>query len=717
MAKSEIDLIDTQQSPPAYSRRDEGIDSSIPTTTDLSKSPSGLPLHINKECLFWVIVVTVALIMRLWDLDSRAFHHDESLHAFYSWNMYNGNGYYHNPMMHGPFQFHLNAFVFFLFGDTDFTARLTYAFFGTALVATPLCLRSFLGKYAAMATAILLAFSPTLLYFSRFARNDILMALLTMGLVICIWKYLRSNDQKYLYILSALSASSFATKETTFITMGMLGLFLTVLSMKDIKLLILARSSLSMVSPPTVLLIVLFTLGMTQVSAIAGVFQDAFGIVLINKDPSVGAIGAPPPNNPIISIAISLITLSISVTIGLLWNWRRWSICFAIFSSIWILLHTNFLTDMNGLVSGGWQSLGYWIVQQDVGRGGQPWYYYFVIGSTYEFLSLTVASAAALWYGIRGNRFTRFLVFWAIASFVAFSVASEKMPWLMVHITVPIVLLTGKAIGDLLATIRWKITFTTPLLVGIALIPLFLVLSYRGVIHAQIGTRSSDLLLIAGVSLGLIALAILAWYLMGRQRQLDRSALIILVIVAFLFVIQFRTGWIASYRNGDDPKEMIVYTQSSSDIPRLVSRIDHFSRTNGQDRTTSIVVDTTDGFAWPWVWYLRNHSNVRYTDFGTNPVTTPSPPTVVLLNAQNLAKFNQAFPSSSYTSPIRYRHRVWFPETYRGFTLSALGNSLKDRTVWAKAFDYWLSRDFDTPIGSSDAFYYASNTLDDQQSQ
>ena len=47
-------------------------------------------------------LLVVAGVMRLWDLGSRAMHHDESLHAFYSWTLYKGDGYQHNPMMHGP---------------------------------------------------------------------------------------------------------------------------------------------------------------------------------------------------------------------------------------------------------------------------------------------------------------------------------------------------------------------------------------------------------------------------------------------------------------------------------------------------------------------------------------------------------------------------------------------------------------------------------------
>ena len=138
----------------------------------------------------YVVVAVTAAAMRFWDLGVRAFHHDESLHAFYSWNLYVGEGYIHNPMMHGPFQMEATAGLFFLFGDNDYTARLLYAIAGTALVLLPLLFRSRLGNWGALFTSMLLAFSPAMLYFSRFARNDILMAVWALGIVIAMWRYL-----------------------------------------------------------------------------------------------------------------------------------------------------------------------------------------------------------------------------------------------------------------------------------------------------------------------------------------------------------------------------------------------------------------------------------------------------------------------------------------------------------------------------------------------
>src|SRR5690349_3732946 len=77
--------------------------------------PVRLPT-ISAEQVAWISLVALAFVMRIWDLGSRALHHDESMHAFYGWQLFKGLGYHYDPMLHGPFQFHANALMMFLFG-------------------------------------------------------------------------------------------------------------------------------------------------------------------------------------------------------------------------------------------------------------------------------------------------------------------------------------------------------------------------------------------------------------------------------------------------------------------------------------------------------------------------------------------------------------------------------------------------------------------------
>src|SRR5437762_11156366 len=53
---------------------------------------------IDPEYLPFIGLMFVGLVLRFWDLGYKALHHDESLHAFYAWRLFDGQGYVHDPM-------------------------------------------------------------------------------------------------------------------------------------------------------------------------------------------------------------------------------------------------------------------------------------------------------------------------------------------------------------------------------------------------------------------------------------------------------------------------------------------------------------------------------------------------------------------------------------------------------------------------------------------
>ena len=67
------------------------------------------PVGITLEAALYALILVAAVLTRFWDLGSRALHHDESLHAYFSWLLATGQNYAHDPLMHGPFLFHMNA--------------------------------------------------------------------------------------------------------------------------------------------------------------------------------------------------------------------------------------------------------------------------------------------------------------------------------------------------------------------------------------------------------------------------------------------------------------------------------------------------------------------------------------------------------------------------------------------------------------------------------
>ena len=685
------------------------------------------------ELASYAVLMSTAAAIRLWDLGARAMHHDESLHAYYSWRLAEGEGYEHLPMTHGPFQFEASAAIFYVLGDSDFTGRLLYALVGTVLVGMPFFLRSRLGRLGALIVSGLLVFSPAMLYFSRFARNDILMAVWTLGLVITMWRYLDEGKNRYLYMASVLLALAFATKETAYIITVILGAFLALLVFVDASGHIRSRLSLYGQSIPSAagqvvkeiwsaicwgvplsrssraasFLILLVTLTLPLWAATVSVLQDSpmlsgSGIVLAQK--SGFHTGSATGGGVVIAVLVSAALLGLSIYWGSRWNWSVWWRAALIFHAVWILLFTTFLTNWGGIESGGWRSLAYWLVQQEVGRGNQPWYYYFVITPLYEFLPLILGAIASIYYLRRANvlwqflilvgvgsfvvvgamqgglaplvlvpvlgvvacffylrwddAFGLFLVFWAVALFGALTIASEKMPWLLVGLALPLIVLSGKFLGDLFERVEWR----------------------------RLGS--------SGFRLGSVAI------------------LALIPVTLVLLILTIRTGFRASFENGHVPVEMIVYTQTSPDLTRLFDEIRDAAEETGERSAFPVTIDETSGFSWPWVWYLRDYENVYYEAQVQGSLRLEPDTEVMVIHSDNL-KDADALISDGYTRGRKIRHRWWFPEqTYRGLTLERFVRGIASPSAWQGALGYFLHRDGVEPmIGSEDSYVYYSRTF------
>ncbi|OYV93418.1 MAG: hypothetical protein B7Z68_08645, partial [Acidobacteria bacterium 21-70-11] len=133
----------------------------------------------RRERLAWTALIGFALVLRLWALGARPPHHDEAIHCDFAYNLMTQGTYEYDPTYHGPLIYYVMAPLFAILGVSTLVGRLYPALAGVALVALPLALRRRLGPGAAWWTGLLLAISPVLLYYSRFAREDVPVAFFT----------------------------------------------------------------------------------------------------------------------------------------------------------------------------------------------------------------------------------------------------------------------------------------------------------------------------------------------------------------------------------------------------------------------------------------------------------------------------------------------------------------------------------------------------------
>ena len=711
-----------------------------------------------------VVLAVAAATMRFWELGSRAFHHDESLHAFYSWNLYNGDGYIHNPMMHGPFQMEATAGLFFLFGDDDYTARLLYAIAGTALVLMPLLFRSRLGNWGALFTSMMLAFSPAMLYYSRFARNDILMAVWALGIVIAMWRYLdedakgseeepaalETDDEEaadpppkmgkaiYLYITAALLAFAFASKESAYLITGTMGLYLVLVLVSRNWNAVKLKVNVGVDSPPIAalkivggwinhlerglemrgiskeagFLVLLITITLPLWGAFVSILQDTplldwSGLTLAGPVGGSGPIGSPVGGGLVVAFLVTAFLIFLAMSYGLKWNTSVWWKAAAIFYALYILMYTSFLTNGFGIGSGVWQSLGYWVVQQGEGRGSQPWYYYTIITTLYEFLPLLLSIIGSVYYLRNRDKFGMFLVYWVWTTFLLYTIASEKMPWLLVNITLPMIVLSGKFLNDIIVRVEWRKVSVFGGVLTLVGVPLFLALLWNLTFLGLDGNETVAGLQVdvLGMALAVVAIVlIVAGYFLARRIGPAVFATIGLVsIAAILLVLSGRAGLMAAFQHGDIPVEMIVYTQTSPDIHNLARQL---REQDAQQDTSIAAIDGTSGFHWPWYWYLRGRQDIEYTNYGTTGVTNPPRSPIALVHSTNKSTADPSF-AEVYSEPQRLRQRWWFPEVvYRGyndpqhFGIGKLFADPVDRQTWRELADYFLYRNLWTNNGA-----------------
>jgi uncharacterized protein (TIGR03663 family) len=720
--------------------------------------------RVNWEVAAYLVILALSVVAHLWGLGRMALHHDESIHAWSSWRFFTGAGgftcwggvtaytYCYDPVYHGPSLYFLTALSYFLFGDGDAQARLPMALAGIAMSASCWWLRPYLGRRGALVAAALLAFSPSLLYYTRFARHDGLMVLWEILMVIGIFRWLDSGRPAWLYLTSAAIALAIGTHELYYILFFIFGIFVLMRLIAESRFVRYLNIGL------------LIVIGL------------CLALIVINPPLPIGQGLYFGEKAFLVASALVLAWLCqrlwdprplLTIRLQALWQHERnvlWT-ALAILGGLYLVMYTTFFAYPRGALDGLYAGLAYWLgSQQEYARGDQPWYYYLIQLPLYEPLAVlagfgtVVAMITAVVRRALAERkatttieappdgtgvppagdgvsdavpssvvhrpssppwelFPLLLVFWFFMAVIIFSWAGEKMPWLVVHMALPGNLLAAWWISRLLRTAdAYKANVTTRTTVNLRmpdgeaaaprwkpsiwLVPLtaFLTAVAVGVALWQFGqpgtgqdAQSSMLqglvpLLIAG---GLIyGLLTLSTYFGGRVVL----AIVALTLAGGIGFYTVRASWMAVYRHPDTPIELLVYTQTAPDVPRIVADVRalaiNLTRNNRTPEDQAgglsmpIFLDSGnasgDGsLAWPLQWYLRDFQNLGWTKsetFQANPgaqtfeVTMPDGTTalapVVMLYRPHVNEQVRGALEENYVQPYGPAgvFNWWFPE-------------------------------------------------------
>ena len=844
----------------------------------------------------FLLIALVAAGMRLWELDGRTMHYDEAIHLHFAWKLARGMEFVHSPWMHGPLQIELVAVVLKFLGDTDFLARLPYALFGVALTVLPYFLRGLIGDKGAVCAAVILAFSPSLLYFSRFGRNDILMAVWAVSLLILLWRYSVAGRRRYLFGAAVITALMLATKETAYFVILFMGLAALGLGWRELLALVRGRQKLAAVGGAAGFFILLATLTLPQAAALIAVAQSPFGLTLAAHDTGkTGDTGAPVWEAPfatlplweaplwlhvvaaaalvgvglavafavwrmrsivdLASVAVAilstvaavsvvvagpfqnllagraafgdgmagayvdcgvgaalmllavvllrlspsaitpeqrrgwrrvmllvgpatlltwlwltacwggaefiaqllpsagaaaedleagriavnylvpvlalLLSLAVGGAAGIAWGGGLWLACAGVFYAVWTLLYTTMFTNWPGVFTGAWQSLGYWLMQQDVARGNQPWYYYFVGLTVYELLALAFGAVGVVWLIRRREPFGIVLAAWAVATLAIYTIAAEKMPWLLVNITVPLALVAGMFLGRLLDGIPWSDIapgrLRRPMAWAFVLAPVWVVLA---VWLAWLAARGDAVNVAAWLTgLVLLPLAALIAALVRKQPHAGKAAA--LGIAALLLLFGTVGALRAAYTYDDSNVEILAYAQGSADLAATYAELQRDALAAGA-AAASVKVDYD--MWYPFQWYVREETQEGSLQFDRfcptakndenedcRTVAADAGTRVYLAEHAHAVDQDDA---GEYRKDGPMRNLLWYPETYRrpgeartdtgmwrqlSADVAFFRDTAADPDKWRTALEYVIARRQDSDWYSAEYYQYTKD--------
>ncbi len=437
-------------------------------------------------------------------------------------------------------------------------------------------------------------------------------------------------------------------------------------------------------------------------------------------------------------LALSVGMAAISIAIGVTWNWRLWLLIIAVFGVITVTLFTTVFTNVGGIGTGFVGQLGYWMAQHPVQRGSQPWYYYLLLVPLYEYLVVAGAAGAFITMAARGlagllrapqsagpsntidapqspianpepptqstiqnpksqiDLWPVFAGWWSISALLIFSAAGEKMPWLTVHIALPMAFLTGWFVERIMCAIgpNWrqmngasKLGGVT--LAGLAVLLVIRLLSLIGSLDIPEGDTARLLawLGVFGLSGVMLITALAALrFLCGRWAW----RMVVVAALCLGVALTVRTAYTVTYINYDYTREFLFYAHGAPGTKLAIQQLEDLSkRLKGGD---GIRVGYDSETSWPMSWYMRLFPNARFIG---NDLPADYMDLDAMLISDQHPKRNEIEPQLLENYSRFHYTLVWWPmQDYFDLTWERISYSLFNPQARAALWDIIFNRDF-----------------------
>jgi uncharacterized protein (TIGR03663 family) len=198
------------------------VDTSINVTEGSPERTTLSSYFSSGEWVLYTVLIVAGLLLRWTLLDMRPYHHDESLHGMYGRYFYdwpNSNFYKYDPMLHGPMLYNSMRLIYATFGDSLWAARVPVCLMGSAFLFVPLLFRQFFKKPTVLILTAFVALSPTLVYWSRFLREDYWVI---SGMLMVVYGCLLAPPRMKAFWFCLGLSIQWCTKENLFVTLAIL---------------------------------------------------------------------------------------------------------------------------------------------------------------------------------------------------------------------------------------------------------------------------------------------------------------------------------------------------------------------------------------------------------------------------------------------------------------------------------------------------------------
>jgi uncharacterized protein (TIGR03663 family) len=554
------------------------------------------------------VVLFVAALLRIVELELKPLHHDEGVNGFFLLGLLRHGSYQYNPSnYHGPTLYYFTLPLAYLADSQHFlniwVLRAVTVAFGMATVWLALSLRRYVGAVGALACAALIAVSPGMVFFSRYYIHEMLFVFFTLGIVVAalrFYDYDTAEERRVLkfgkgtlalglaaasivlVVLSLETAANYATLSRAW-TVVFLCIILACLASVVMLLwlydgarsfyLVLAAASAALmfatketafVSAGVLLIAWGMSEGWARLVARWGWGAESGTTKKKGKGGRAGVVGAASKPQPLNLVArFGGWTHILFLLVGAL----------AVFCFINIIYYSSFFTNPKG-VKDAIEAPFDWNKTGASGFHGYPIYKYvqWLVGTTplppegathgiieyvqwvynnwhWEFGEeaplVLLASLGALFAVWKARlRFPLFAALWGFGLFAAYSLIKYKTPWLALSWLLPLAIAGGYAIERLYRARGWRVP----------------------------------------------ALALLG---------------VCLAVAAY-------QAYEVNFVHYDDESYAYVYAHTKRDFHELIAQMEQIAARTGDKYNAGIDVAVENQEYWPLPWYVRDYKHIGY---------------------------------------------------------------------------------------------------------